>query len=370
MESPLTPILNNLKYLYPSPRINQAWLSSCLTALLKENPLLSRQQQIKLCHEQLLLSDLSSSTLPSGFPPQLVGNPEDPMREGTIFEGTRSGCLVMVVSITEIGSSAFNLQRILHDRQEARSGVAKIRRLVGEEVEEEDEEGDEGPKYPREMLKLELSDGFSTVNILLQNVPIRHGVLLLSPETAIVKSPSCVPEQRPLFFTDTSLHHRQLLLLPFDNHLLSILLHHLPRPSQTSTTTKSLSTSTRSTRNLLSPNLTSLLTLSIKTNLFHPSRSSTTPSRRKRTSWSKTLGISRWTSISIPSRRKTESTTTRGQPRRRTGWTTFSELEEVTTRNRRIGLGRRRRRCRSTTSRRKLKSRSRSRRSKEERRFR
>lgn len=61
----------------------------------------------------------------------------------------------------QIGSSAFNLQRILHDRQEARSGVAKIRRLVGEEV----EEGEEGPKYPRSMLKLELSDGESTVRV-------------------------------------------------------------------------------------------------------------------------------------------------------------------------------------------------------------
>lgn len=34
---------------------------------------------------------------------------------------------------------------------------------MGEEVEEEDEEGEEGPKYPRSMLKLELSDGVSTV---------------------------------------------------------------------------------------------------------------------------------------------------------------------------------------------------------------
>lgn len=66
----------------------------------------------------------------------------------------------------QIGSSAFNRQRILHDRQEAHSGVAKIRRLVGEEVEEEeDEEGEEGPKYPRSMLKLELSDGESTVRV-------------------------------------------------------------------------------------------------------------------------------------------------------------------------------------------------------------
>jgi len=117
------------------------------------------------------------------------------MHQKILFEGVRKGCLLMVVSITEvrlldsfhrsstssstvsslhssrlvsslqIGSSAFTLQRTLHDRQEARTGVAKIRRLVGEEEPDEDEEGQEGPKYARGMLKVELSDGFRTVKV-------------------------------------------------------------------------------------------------------------------------------------------------------------------------------------------------------------
>ena len=75
----------------------------------------------------------------------------------------RSGCLR---GGEQVGSSAFHLRQTLHDRQEARSGVAKIRRLVGEEEPAaEDEEGDGGPKYARGMLKLELSDGFRTVQV-------------------------------------------------------------------------------------------------------------------------------------------------------------------------------------------------------------
>lgn len=75
----------------------------------------------------------------------------------------RLACLPFV----QIGSSAFTLQRTLHDRQEARTGVAKIRRLVGEEEADDDEEGQEGPKYARGTLKLELSDGFRTVRVSL-----------------------------------------------------------------------------------------------------------------------------------------------------------------------------------------------------------
>ena len=83
-------------------------------------------------------------------------------REGKARAHTLSSFLLRL----QIGSSAFTLQRTLHDRQEARTGVAKIRRLVGEEEpEEEDEEGQEGPKYVRGMLKLELSDGFRTVKV-------------------------------------------------------------------------------------------------------------------------------------------------------------------------------------------------------------
>ncbi|KAL7417288.1 hypothetical protein BDY24DRAFT_377349 [Mrakia frigida] len=208
MDSTLTPILNNLKHLYPSPQFNNEWLQTTLTSILAQSPLLNRQQQIKASHERLLLSDLASSTVEgTGFPPELFADPEDPMHQKILFEGVRKGCLVMVVSITEIGSSAFTLQRTLHDRQEARTGVAKIRRLVGEEEADDDEEGQEGPKYARGTLKLELSDGFRTVRaieykrisslklgetrlgskLLIQNVKVLRGLLLLTPETCSFK---------------------------------------------------------------------------------------------------------------------------------------------------------------------------------------
>lgn len=67
------------------------------------------------------------------------------------------------VWFSQIGASAFNLERTLRDRQEARTGVAKVRRLVSEEVEDEVDEGEQGPRYPRAMLKLGLSDGHSEV---------------------------------------------------------------------------------------------------------------------------------------------------------------------------------------------------------------
>lgn len=51
------------------------------------------------------------------------------------------------------------------DRREARSGVAKIRRLQGEDEDEAEEEGDDVPKYQRGMLKLELSDGAGVCSV-------------------------------------------------------------------------------------------------------------------------------------------------------------------------------------------------------------
>lgn len=151
-------------------------------------PILNRQQQIKECHAQLLASSLAQSTRQgTGFPLELF----DEDSRMSLFEGTRNGCLFMIFGITEvhpsprkpterrkgtlelttflyssslqIETSAFSLQRTLHDRQEAHSGAAKIRLLVGEEEEEDEEEGSKS--YPRGMLFLQLSDGFHTVKV-------------------------------------------------------------------------------------------------------------------------------------------------------------------------------------------------------------
>lgn len=80
----------------------------------------------------------------------------------------------MVMSVMEVGHSAFQLQTTMENRKEALSGVRRIRRMrnpqadgggqEGEEAEEEDDE--EIPPYPRGMLRLELSDGFNSVTAM------------------------------------------------------------------------------------------------------------------------------------------------------------------------------------------------------------
>ena len=68
--------------------------------------------------------------------------------------------LVEITSITEIGHSAFNLYNVRQTRIE-RVDLAGL-------AEEEGVESDEGPipNYPRQMLKLELSDGTTTAKAI------------------------------------------------------------------------------------------------------------------------------------------------------------------------------------------------------------
>jgi len=79
----------------------------------------------------------------------------------------------MVMSVMEVGHSAFQLQTTMENRKEALSGVRRIRRLGnpqadgGEEGEEEEDEDDEAiPPYPRGMLRLEVSDGYTTLKAM------------------------------------------------------------------------------------------------------------------------------------------------------------------------------------------------------------
>lgn len=79
----------------------------------------------------------------------------------------------MVMSIMEVGHSAFQLQTTMENRKEALSGVRRIRRIRnpqadGEEEDEVEEDDDDEaiPPYPRGMLSLELSDGFNTLKAM------------------------------------------------------------------------------------------------------------------------------------------------------------------------------------------------------------
>ena len=97
--------------------------------------------------EQYLFSDLSLSTLSSALPTEA--------HDTTLFSRPT---LVQILSITEIGSSAFQLQTVVEQRRDVLEGTTRIRRMGEEDSEDEVEDG-KLPAYPRGMLKLEISDG-------------------------------------------------------------------------------------------------------------------------------------------------------------------------------------------------------------------
>jgi RecQ-mediated genome instability protein 1 len=67
--------------------------------------------------------------------------------------------------MTEIGSSAFQLQTVAEQRKDIINGTTLIRRMGDELNDEEEQEIKEGkmPVYPRGMLKFELTMGDGTV---------------------------------------------------------------------------------------------------------------------------------------------------------------------------------------------------------------
>ena len=72
--------------------------------------------------------------------------------------------LVEIVSMTEIGHSAFSLQNV----RQARIEKADLAGLAGEE-DENQEDGEEAgpvPKYPRSMLRFQLSDGATVLEAI------------------------------------------------------------------------------------------------------------------------------------------------------------------------------------------------------------
>ncbi|CED84089.1 Uncharacterized conserved protein [Phaffia rhodozyma] len=216
------PILNNLKFLYPKPAIDPEWVTNIIQSIQEKTPGLTLQQQIKQVNLAFLESDLEQSTVHgTGFPLELITG-EDMMHQQVLYQGQKQGCLVMIMAITEIGASAYNLKRTLNDKREVRSGRAQIRRLPVEEEgaedgsgngREEDEKEGTGPKYTRSMLKFTLSDGVHEVEaieyrkipnlvlgetrlgckLVLQNVKVLRGLLLLTPENCSVKGYS-VPQ--------------------------------------------------------------------------------------------------------------------------------------------------------------------------------
>lgn len=97
-------------------------------------------------------SSLADSTLPNTGLPQNIR---------TVKRARLTGlpCLVEIRAISDIGIGAFNLMNVRQNRMDRADLAGLVRQ------DEEDAEEDEGPvpKYPRGMLRLELSDGLTTV---------------------------------------------------------------------------------------------------------------------------------------------------------------------------------------------------------------
>jgi len=108
--------------------------------------------------EALLDSDLKDSMRPgTGFPVGIT-TASDLTVQG-------SPILVQIVDITEIGHSAFSLTNVRQTRldQEDLAGFARENEEENENQNQADEDVGPIPKYPRSMLKLQLSDGTITV---------------------------------------------------------------------------------------------------------------------------------------------------------------------------------------------------------------
>jgi RecQ-mediated genome instability protein 1 len=107
---------------------------------------------------QLLQSDLRDSAISgTGLPPNI----------STMKQGRLSGkpVLVEIVAITDIGHSAFQLQTVRQTRID-RADLAGLNAERGDDGQAEEEEEGPVPRYPRSMLRLELSDGSTTLKAI------------------------------------------------------------------------------------------------------------------------------------------------------------------------------------------------------------
>ncbi|KAG1841692.1 hypothetical protein DFJ58DRAFT_666386 [Suillus subalutaceus] len=139
---------------YPRPALDPVWLRDCCSWIASSYSLSPTDFPQFSSHvtSQFFQSSLADSTLPNTGLPQNIH---------TIKKARLTGlpCLVEIRAISDIGISAFSLMNVRQNRVDR----ADLAGLVRED--EEDAEEDEGPvpKFPRGMLRLELSDGFTTV---------------------------------------------------------------------------------------------------------------------------------------------------------------------------------------------------------------
>ncbi|CAE6443216.1 unnamed protein product [Rhizoctonia solani] len=143
-------LVNWLKGTYNRPLINPEWLIACYEYITTELGISSNDFEGLKTHveEQLLQSSLSDSAVhDTGFP--------DPNSHDIKIKNT----LCEIVALTEIGHSAFTLKNV----RQARVDKEDLAGLAGDL---EDGEDYTIPKYPRSMLRFELSDGTKTMRAI------------------------------------------------------------------------------------------------------------------------------------------------------------------------------------------------------------
>ncbi|KDE08097.1 hypothetical protein MVLG_01579 [Microbotryum lychnidis-dioicae p1A1 Lamole] len=242
----------------PHFQFDPEWLDACVEYLFEHFPNCSQPATlIKKVEEQLLASDLATSTLsPSiatstlSVPPPSSTHPKHPL-----FPQKK---LVQIISIDEVAYPALGLLETLKDQ--------RSRREIGEEVIEKpfrigatNEDEDEVPTdqeetvartWPRGLVKLGLSDGYTAVEafekklvrglglgevklgckLLLHNISYTSKFLLLTPDTVTIKG-SQVPELEQFAEKqlERTLHRRLGLEVPPDPDL-DILEPNAPQP--------------------------------------------------------------------------------------------------------------------------------------------
>ena len=133
--------------------LSQAWLRDCYNWIIENyglDPHTNLDVIIRHVEHELLGSDLQDSMIPGTGVPQ---------NTNTIRDGKLSGVLVQIVSIMEIGHSAFSLQNVRQARIERAD-------LAGLNIEDGDDQEGSVPKYPRSMLRFQLSDGATVLEAI------------------------------------------------------------------------------------------------------------------------------------------------------------------------------------------------------------
>ncbi|KAJ3538111.1 hypothetical protein NM688_g6566 [Phlebia brevispora] len=189
---------------YPKPAVDLEWIEACydwIESKFNFDPATALDEIVSRLELQLLESDLSASMIPGTGLPANVSKLDNMTLRGPPV-------LVEIISITDIGSSAFNLQNIRQARIEQAD-------LAGLAEEEDEEDGPRIPKYPRSMLKFELFDGKTIMQaieyrrlpelelgvtplgfkMLLKNVFIRRGIAFLEPGNVVLKGHETVERQ-------------------------------------------------------------------------------------------------------------------------------------------------------------------------------